>query len=128
VVNRRLVLLATDKNWQQWIIPIDGYVHDSECPDATVVSIDASQLAMMKQSIATSQAMADKAYAKAVNAEIDADGTTSAIKALQAQMATMQTQVNYLYRLAFLAWPKQNPDADIDAYVDDLVALIRKVK
>jgi len=148
VVNRRLVLLATDKNWQQWVIPIDGYVHDSECPDATVVSIDASQLAMMKQSIATSQAMADKAYAKAVNAEIDADGTTSAVKALQAQMATMQTQVNalltpaqvadlvwqkikdvnYLYRLAFLAWPKQNPDADIDAYVDDLVALIRKVK
>jgi len=102
----------------------------------------------MKQSIATAQAMADKAYAKAVNAEIDAAGTTSAIKALQGQMATMQTQVNalltpaqvadlvwqkikdvnYLYRLAFLAWPRQNPDADIDAYVDDLVALIRKVK
>jgi len=33
-----------------------------------------------------------------------------------------------LYRLAFLAWPTPFPDVDIKAYVDDLVALIRKVK
>lgn len=36
--------------------------------------------------------------------------------------------INYLYRLAFLAWPKPDPDQDIKAYVDDLVALIRKAK
>jgi hypothetical protein len=148
VVQRRLVLLATDKNWQQWVIPIDGYVHDSECPDATVVNIDASQLAMMKQSIATAQGVADKAYGKAGNAEQEAAAANASVKSLTKQLATLQAQVNalltpaqvsdlvwqkikdinYLYRLAFLAWPRTVADADINAYVADLVALIRKAK
>ena len=147
VTQKRLVLLATDAKWQQWIIPIEGYVHDSDCPDSTIVSIDDTQLAMMKQSIATANAQANRAYALADNAHQEADAANVAVASVMKQVNALQSQVNalltpnqvadlvwqkikdinFLYRLAFLAWPAQSPDPDIKAYVDDLVSLIRKV-
>lgn len=148
VSQKRLLLLATDSKWQQWIIPIEGYVSPDDIPEPTVVNIDASQLAMMKQSIATSQALSDKAYALANDANDEARSASASVASLQKQVAALQAQVNalltpsqvadlvwqkikdvnYLYRLAFLAWPKSDPVPDIKAYVDDLVALIRKAK
>ena len=147
ITQKRLVLLATDSKWQQWIIPIEGYVHDSDCPDSTIVNIDESQLAMMKQSIATAQAQADRAYALANNAMQESSAANASVASLTKRVNALQSQVNglltpsqvadlvwqkikdinYLYRLAFLAWPKPDPDQDIKAYVDDLVSLIRKV-
>lgn len=146
VTQKRLVLLATDSKWQQWIIPIEGYVHDSDCPDSTIVNIDESQLALMRQSIATAQAQADRAYALANNAMQESSAANASVASLTKRVNALQSQVNalltpsqvadlvwqkikdinYLYRLAFLAWPKPDPDQDIKAYVDDLVSLIRK--
>lgn len=148
ITQKRLVLLATDSKWQQWIIPIEGYVHDSDCPDSTIVNIDESQLALMKQSIATAQAQADRAYALANNAMQESSAANASVASLTKRVNALQSQVNglltpsqvadlvwqkikdinYLYRLAFLAWPKPDPDADIRAYVDDLVSLIKRVK
>ena len=147
ITQKRLVLLATDSKWQQWIIPIEGYVHDSDCPDSTIVNIDESQLALMRQSIATAQAQADRAYALANNAMQESSAANASVASLTKRVNALQSQVNalltpsqvadlvwqkikdinYLYRLAFLAWPKPDPDQDIKAYVDDLVSLIRKV-
>lgn len=148
VTQKRLVLLATDAKWQQWVIPIEGYVHDSECPDSTVISIDESSLAMMKQSIATANAQANRAYALADTAHQEAGAANASVASVMKQLNALQSQVNalltpsqvadlvwqklkdmnYLYRLAFVAWPQRNPDQDIASYVDDLVALIRKAK
>jgi len=82
VTQKRLVLLATDSKWQQWVIPIEGYVHDSDCPDSTVVSIDDTQLAMMKQSIATANAQANRAYALADNAHQEAGAANASVTSL----------------------------------------------
>ena len=148
ITQKRLVLLATDSKWQQWVIPIEGYVHDSDCPDSTVINIDESQLAMMKQSIATANAQANRAYALADNAHQEAGAANASVASVMKQLNALQSQVNalltpsqvsdlvwqklkdmnYLYRLAFNLWPTPSPDQDIRAYVDDLVALIRKAK
>lgn len=148
ITQKRLVLLATDAKWQQWVIPIEGYVHDSDCPDTDVVRIDETALAMMKQSIATAQAQANRAYAVADNAHQEATAANVAVASTMKQLNALQSQVNalltpsqvadlvwaklkdmnYLYRLAFTVWPAKSPDPDIAAYVDDLVALIRKAK
>ena len=148
VDGKRLVLLATDKNWQMFIIEIKGYVAPPDCPDSDVVDINEVQLATLRQSIATAQAQASQAYAMAqtatnrcndlstqvVNQQKQINDLTQRVNALltPSQVNDLVWQklkdMNYLYRLAFNAWPAQSPDPDIRAYVDDLVSLIKRVK
>jgi hypothetical protein len=154
-MTKKLEFLATDKDWNPIIVPIEGYVHPADCPDSTVVNINEVQVATLKQSINTAQTQANNAYANAEQAKSIANNANAqvaslqkTVKELQAQVNTLQAQVNslltpnqvadlvwqkikdinYLYRLGFLAWPKPDPDADIKAYVDDLVTLIKKAK
>lgn len=155
VVNKRLLFLTTDKNWMPNIVVIEGYVFPTDYPDVTVVNINETQVATLKQSIATAQAMANTANTTANvalrtanNAEDATKILTDKVNALQGQVQSLQAQVNslltpnqvadlvwqkikdvnYLYRLAFIAYPKPDPDPDIRAYVNDLVGLIKKVK
>lgn len=154
-MNKRLLFLGTDPQRQPFYFVVEGYVYPDDIPAPTVVNINESQLASVRQSIATTQSMANvaqgtanSAMTTATAARSDVDRLTKQVNALQSQLAAQQSQIdalltpsqvadlvwqkikdiNYLYRLAFLAWPKRNPDADIAAYVDDLVALIRKAK
>ena len=147
-VTKQLMMLTTDKNWNPGITIIEGYVHPVDCPDSTVININESQVASLKQSIATTQNMANNANTTANNAIAKSDDMQKQINAMQKRIDSLQNQVNslltpqqvadlvwqklkdmnYLYRLAFLAWPTNNPDPDIKAYVDDLVTLIKKAK
>lgn len=154
-MNKRLLLLCTDAQRNVFYIEIAGYVHPADCPDQTVVNINEAQLASVRQSIATTQAMATNAQATANGAMTTANDARDTVNQLQrqvndlkSQLAATQSQVNalltpsqvsdlvwqkikdinYLYRLAFNAWPAQSPDPDIRAYVTDLVNLIKKVK
>jgi hypothetical protein len=148
VMTKELWLLGTDANRSTFILKIDGYVFPSDCPDSTVVNINEAQVATLKQSIATTQQIAQSASATANEARGIATDTAAQLAQLQRTVTALQSQVNglltpsqvadlvwqkikdinYLYRLAFLAWPTPNPDQDIRAYVADLVALIRKAK
>ena len=140
-VTKQLMMLTTDKNWNPGITIIEGYVHPVDCPDSTVVNINENQVASLKQSIATTQSMANNANTTANNAIAKNDDMQKRIDLLQNQINNLLTpqqvadlvwqklkDMNYLYRLAFLAWPKNNPDPDVKSYVDDLVTLIKKAK
>lgn len=154
-INRRLLFLGTDANRRPFYFIVQGYVYPTDIPQPTIVNINEAQLASVRQSIATTQTMAQSAQATA-NSAISATGDARAqievlrrqVNDLTAKLDAMQRQVNglltpsqvadlvwqkikdvnYLYRLAFLAWPTQSPDPDIKGYVADLVALIRKAK
>lgn len=154
-MTKKLKFCATDKDWNPFTVTIEGYIHPADCPDSTVVNVNEVQVASLKQGIATAQSQANSAYANSEQAKKIANDANAQIanlqktvSALQAQVNALQAQVNslptnstvadivwqklkdmnYLYRLGFLAWPKPDPDADIKAYIDDLVSLIRKVK
>lgn len=154
-MTKKLIFTGTDANRMPFLFEVAGYIHPADCPDSTVVNVNEVQVASLKQSIATAQSQANSAYANSEQAKTIANDANAQIanlqktvNALQAQVNALQAQVNslptnstvadivwqklkdmnYLYRLGFLAWPKPDPDADIKAYVDDLVSLIRKVK
>lgn len=153
-MSKKLNFLATTPDRKPFIVPIDGYIHPVDCPDTTVVNVNESQLASVRQSIATTQAMAQSAQATATNAAGTANDAAAQIAtlsrtvaSLDARLTAIQNQVNglltpsqvadlvwqkikdinYLYRLAFNAWPTNSPDPDIRAYVTDLVNLIKRV-
>lgn len=154
-INKRLLFLGTDPSRNPFYFVVDGFVYPTDCPDSDVVNINEVQLASVRQSIATTQAMASSAQATAGNAVATASDAQQRVatlerqvNTLQSQLAAMQSQVNalltpsqvndlvwqklkdmnFLYRLAFNAWPAKSPDPDIANYVNDLVALIRKAK
>jgi len=154
-INKRLLFLGTDNRGSVFAFVVQGYIYPDDKPSSTIVNVDESQVASLRQSIATAQTMADRAYAVATQARNEANDAksqvaelTKVVVGLQAQVNQMQTQINglltpsqvadlvwqkikdmnYLYRLAFLAWPKPDPVPDIKAYVDDLVTLIKKAK
>ena len=154
-INKRLIFLGVDRNSKVFCETIDGYIYPSDCPDQTIVNINESQLATMRQSIATSLGLANAANNTATNASNTANdlaekyaGTQAQVDMLQRRLDALTAQVNglltpsqvadlvwqkikdinYLYRLAFNAWPGQSADPDIKAYVADLVNLIKKVK
>jgi hypothetical protein len=151
---KKLYALVTDAQWQQWIVQIDGYIDPDDTPSSTIVDVNEAQVAGLKQSIATAQQLAQQASSTANNAQSDVkslqdtvkqlqqkvDAQQNTITALQLQVSQLLTpsqvsdlvwqklkDMNYLYRLAFIAWPALSPDVDIRAYVNDLVNLIRKV-
>lgn len=153
VDHKELYLLYTDTQWQQWYIKIDGYIDPSDEPSSTIVDVNEAQVAGLKLSIETAQRMAQQAQAMADTALERATAAESKTKELQTQVNTQAKQIqalqqqvsalltpqqvadlvwqkikdiNYLYRLGFLAWPVAAPDPDIRAYINDLVALIRK--
>lgn len=146
-MNKRLVLLTTDKQWQTWIVPMEGYIYPSDCPDTTVVNIDESQLSSLRQQVATAQMQAAQATAQANAAINRCNDMAVQLANLNKTVAALQNQVNalltpsqvsdlvwqklkdmnYLYRLGFNLWPTPSPDPDIRAYVDDLVSLIKRV-
>lgn len=153
-MNKRLLFLGT-VNGQPFCEVIEGYVYPDDIPQPTIVNIDESQLATVRQSIATTTGIAEQAKAMAKDAEAVAYDTRDTVKALQGQIDALRNQVaaqqnqinalltpnqvsdlvwskikdvNYLYRLAFIAWPTPAPDQDIRSYVADLVALIKKAK
>ena len=154
-MNKRLLFLGTTQQRQVFCEVIDGYVYPDDIPQPTIVNINESQLATVRQSIATATGIAEQAKAMAKDAEAMAYDTRDTVKALQGQIDALRNQVvaqqnqinalltpnqvsdlvwskikdvNYLYRLAFLAWPTPAPDQDIRSYVADLVALIKKAK
>lgn len=153
VERKKLYALVTDSQWQQFIVPIAGYISPDDEPDSKIVDVNEAQVAGLKQSIATAQRTADSAYASANNAMSEVVALKSTVKqmqstldqqqkiitALQQQVSQLLTpsqvsdlvwqkikDINYLYRLAFIAWPAVSPDMDIRAYVSDLVGLIKK--
>lgn len=153
-MGKRLLFLGTNANREPFWFVIAGYVHPADCPDSTVVNINELQVASLKQSIATTQGMASSAQTTAIAANNKADDALVRVKNLEKQFVALQSQVNaqqaqinglltpsqvadlvwqkikdvnYLYRLAFIAWPKPAPDQDIRDYVNDLVGLIKKV-
>ena len=153
-INKRLLFLGTDKNGAVFYFVVQGYIYPDDKPSSTIVNVDESQVASLRQSIATAQSMATSASAAAAKANVKSDDALEQVKTLQTQVNEMQQRldsmqsqinglltpsqvadlvwqkikdVNYLYRLAFIAWPKQDPDPDIRAYVTDLVNLIKRV-
>lgn len=154
VDHKKLYLLCTDVQWQQWIVPIDGYIDPDDTPSSTIVDVNEAQVAGLKQSIATTQQQAQQASSTANNAQSEVvalkstvqklqqqiDAQQKTITALQLQVSQLLTpsqvsdlvwqkikDINYLYRLGFIQWPTPAPDADIRAYITDLVNLIKKV-
>lgn len=154
VDHKELYLLYTDPQWQQWIVQIDGYIDPDDTPSSQIVDVNEAQVAGLKMSIATTQQQAQQASSTANNAQSEVvalkstvqklqqqlDAQQNTITALQLQVSQLLTpsqvadlvwqkikDINYLYRLAFNAWPAPAPDMDIRAYVSDLVNLIRKV-
>lgn len=155
VVNyKKLYLLCTDAQWQEWIVEIDGYIDPDDTPSSQIVNVDEAQVAGLKMSIDTTQQQTQQAMITASSARSDVRALQSTVKQLQQQIDTQQNaitalqqqvaqlltpsqvsdlvwqkikDVNYLYRLAFISWPVTAGDMDIGAYVNDLVNLIRKV-
>lgn len=152
IMNKQLWFSYTPPNGGQWGQQIDGYIDPSDEPSSQVVNVDESQVATLKQSIATTQAMATQAHSKAMQAQTAAGGANnSAAAALakvaeqSAQIAALQAQVNalltpnqvndlvwskvwdanYQIRMGFLAG--RSPIQQVQDYLNDLATYIRNV-
>ncbi len=148
IFNNQLYVGFCTDSWKQDTFRVDSYIGWGDEPSGQIVNVDETALNALKASINAVNITANAASTKAQRAQNDVEALHGTIKSLEAKIFQLQQQVNalltpaqvadlvwskikdvnYLYRLAFLAWPKSFTDADIDAYVDDLVALIRKVK
>lgn len=148
-MNKRLLFLGTDKNRRPFWIVIEGYIHPADCPDSTVVNINETQTALLKQGIATANSTANSAYTLASNATASANDARAQILNLQKQITNMQGQintmqgqiiprsqiedivwskiwdVNYLIRLGFITG--SSTIEQVQQYLIDLAAYIKRV-
>ena len=120
VMNKELWFGYCDGRGQQWRLQIDGYIDPSDTPSSTVVNVDESQVAGLKQGINTAQATADRAIGVAnkandlANEAITSDQQIKArltaveqrVTALQAQVNTLQSQVLTKQQIEDIVWAK----------------------
>jgi hypothetical protein len=148
IFNNQLYVGFCTDNWKQDTFFVDSYIGWGDQPSGQIVNVDETALNALKASINAVNIMANAANAKAQRAQDDVNALYGTVKTLEAKVNQLQTQVNglltptqvadlvwqkikdinYLYRMAFNIWPAKSPDPDINAYVTDLVALIRKAK
>lgn len=145
IANRKLYLAWTDLNGQQWYQEMPGFIYWDDTPSANVVDVNEAQVAVLKAEIDVIRNLANDASIKASRNANDIYGLQKQVNALSDQIKQLQQTIlsrqqiedivwskikdmNYIYRMAFLAWPRATGDADVDSYVNDLVSLMRKVK
>lgn len=152
ILNKQLYFGYVDGRGFQWYQPIDGYIDPSDTPSSKIVDVDETQVATLKQSIATAQGMADRASGQALQAQTTAgaaNNTAAAalakvteqqkqIQALQAQVNALLTpaqvsdlvwakvwDANYQIRMGFLAG--RSAIQQVQDYLNDLAVYIRNV-
>jgi hypothetical protein len=152
IMNKQLWFAYTPQNGGQWLQQIDGYIDPSDTPSSKIVDVDETQVATLKQSIATAQAMASQANAKALQAQTTASAAnntaaaalakvteqTKQIQALQAQVNALLTpaqvndlvwskvwDANYQIRMGLLAG--RSAIQQVQDYLNDLAVYIRNV-
>ena len=146
-ITKKLYFYGTDNVGAPYYVEIAGFVYPSDKPDVTVVNINENQVAVLKQEIATSNAIANRASATANTAVSTANDTAAQIIGLQRQIGMMQQQitalqsqviprnqiedivwskiwdVNYLIRLGFLDGKSAIPQ--VQDYLHDLGIYIK---
>lgn len=149
--NRQLMVVYCDASGRQHEAVVPGFIYWDDTPSSTIVNVNEAQVAVLKQENATTRTIADSADSTARFAVMQTDILTKSlvelqkkVNALQQQVETLQSQqltqsqvedivwakirdMNYLYRLAFIEYPRRVADPEINAYVTDLCTLIRKV-
>jgi hypothetical protein len=152
IMNKQLWFSYTPPKGGQWLQQIDGYIDPSDTPSSKIVDVDETQVATLKQSIATAQAMANAANQKALQAQTTASAAnntavaalakvteqTKQIQALQAQVNALLTpaqvsdlvwakvwDANYQIRMGFLAG--KSSIQQVQDYLNDLAVYIRQI-
>lgn len=148
-IKKRLLFLGTDANRRPFYIVIEGYIHPADCPDSTIVNINETQTALLKQGIATANSTANSAYTLASNATQSANDARAQITNLQKQISDLQLQinamqtkiiprsqiedivwskiwdVNYLIRMGFISG--SSTIEQVQQYLIDLASYIKRV-
>ena len=152
IMNKQLWFAYTPQNGGQWLQQIDGYIDPSDTPSSKIVDVDETQVATLKQSIATAQAMASAANQQALQSQTTASAANNSaaaalakvaeqsrqIQALQAQVNALLTpnqvadlvwakvwDANYQIRMGFLAG--KSSIQQVQDYLNDLAVYIRNV-
>lgn len=96
IMNKELFFSYTLPNGGQWLQPIDGYIDWSDTPSSQVVNVDESSLNAVKQSIATTNTLANSAYSLANSATNVSNNAMNKVNSQQTQINALQNQINQL--------------------------------
>ena len=149
IMNKQLFFSYTVPNGGQWLQLISGYIDPSDTPSSQVVNVDESALNAVKQSIATTNTLANSAYSLANSATNVSNNAMNKVNSQQTQINALQNQinqlqqqiisrstiedivwqkiwdVNYLIRQGFVAG--NSSIQQVQDYLVDLATYIRKV-